>query len=124
MKKKILLVEDDKILQIALITGFQSANYEVYLASDGQEGIKIARAINCDIILLDIILPLLDGFQVLSTLRKSRKKNLKNVPIIILTNLAQAEDAKKGLEKGADDYLVKTDLSINQIVERIEKYLV
>lgn len=79
--------------------------------------------INPDIVLLDIILPALDGFQILSFIRASKKEALKKVPVIMLSNLGQEDDIKKAMEMGANDYLVKAHFTTEEIAAKIKEVL-
>lgn len=123
MNKKILVVEDDKILQKAIREALLSEKYEVFVASDGGEAKQMIRLVKYDFILLDIILPVLDGFQLLKLIRSSRKNCLKNIPIIMLTNLGQDEDVNKAMQMGANGYLVKLDFSTEEIIKNIKSLL-
>ncbi|MBU0964488.1 response regulator [Patescibacteria group bacterium] len=119
-KSKILLVEDDKMLADMYITKFSKEGMEVIRAEDGEKGLKIAKEIKPDLILLDIIMPKLDGFAVLKELKKD--PGMGNTHILLLTNLGQSEDVEKGQELGADDYFIKANHTPAEIVEKV-KYL-
>ncbi len=99
----------------------ESHNYQVSLAINGKEGIMKASQGEADLILLDIMLPDIDGFDLLETI-KSDEKN-KKIPVIIISNLGQPEDIQQGKTLGAKDYLVKSDLSLDEVVEKVRKYL-
>jgi len=121
-KKKILIVEDDDVLAKAL-QGFLSADgLEVVIASNGETGIKMARKENPDVIVLDIILPKKDGYEVLQELKKESSV-AKNIPIILLTNLGSFADVEKALKLGATTYLTKTDYSLEDIAKKIKETL-
>ncbi len=120
-KKKILLVEDDKMISSMYKTKLEQEGYLVILAENGAAAIDLAFAEKPDLILLDIILPQVDGFSVLRQLRAS--ESMKKAPIIMLTNLGTDEDKEKGKKYGATDYLVKARLTPSQIGEKIKKYL-
>lgn len=121
MKKKILVIEDDKILQQALIEGLSQAGYKVVIASDGEEGVVMAKKENPDLILLDIILPKKNGYNVL--LDFSNDENLKTVPVIMLTVFDSEFSIETCKEAGVKDYLVKSEYSLEQIVEKVKKNL-
>ena len=106
-----------KILTVKL----KRAGFDVFLAIDGEEGIKKAKETKPDLILLDLILPKINGFAVLSEIKKTPV--LKKVPVVILSNLGQESDVEKGLRMGAEDYLIKTNLSLSEIVEKVKKHL-
>ncbi len=117
-KQKILIVEDEAILQKALQEILLQEDYEVVSALDGELGLKMASSEAPDIILLDLILPKMDGFEVLKALKKDEKT--KKIPIIILTNLGGTEDVQKALVLGATNYIVKADHDLSEIVEKIK----
>jgi len=117
----ILVVEDDKFLLKALSAKLKSTGFEVGTAMDGDEGLKYLAAHKPDLILLDLIMPKKNGFEFLEEAKAS--KTLLKCPVVILTNLGQESDIKKGLDLGAKDYLVKTKFSLQQVVEMVNKYL-
>jgi len=120
-KIKVLIADDEEVLRRMYLTKFKNEGFEAYGASNGEEAVEMAKKIKPDIILLDIIMPLADGF---SALKKIKEDNsLKNIPVILLTNLAQDGDIQTGLKMGAADYLVKTESTPNQVVEKIRKIL-
>lgn len=119
-KTKILLVEDDKMLADMYITKFSKEGLEVVRAEDGAAGLEAAKKVKPDLILLDIIMPKLDGFAVLKELKKD--PNMGKTHILLLTNLGQSEDVEKGRQLGADDYFIKANHTPAEIVEKV-KYL-
>ncbi len=119
-KSKILLIEDDKMLADMYITKFSKEGLEVVRAEDGAKGLEIAKKVKPDMILLDIIMPKLDGFAVLRELKKD--PGMGDTHILLLTNLGQSEDVDKGRELGADDYFIKANHTPAEIVEKV-KYL-
>jgi len=120
-KTKILLVEDEKGLSEMYKTKFEMENYELVQAFDGKDGLEKAKTMNPDIILLDIILPKLDGFLVLKELKSDDK--LKEIPVLLLTNLGQEDDIKKGKKLGADGYFVKANHNPAEIVDKVKEQL-
>ncbi len=104
-KKRILLVDDEKDLTYAVSLQLEANNFEVLLASDGQEALEIARRKKPDLIILDLMLPKIDGFKVCRMLKFDEK--YKNIPIILFTARAQEADKKLGKEVGADCYITK-----------------
>ena len=120
-KKLILLVEDDEFLAELYATKLSLENFEVSLAVDGEKGLKKIRARKPDLILLDIILPKMDGFELLKIIKAD--KNLKNIPVILLTNLSQKDEVKKGLDLGADDYLIKAHFMPSEVINKIERMI-
>lgn len=102
-------------------TKFEADGFSVLIADNGVSGLELAQKEKPDIIILDIILPQLDGFSVLEQIKKD--KAIKNIPVIMLTNLGTDEDKKKGESMGAADYLVKASLTPGQVSEKIKKAL-
>ena len=115
---KILLVEDEEMLASMYKTKFEKEGLSVDIAMDGEQGIAKAKASNYGIVLVDIIMPKLDGFAVLKQLREMEQ--YKSVPIIMLTNLGQNEDMEKGKKLGATDYMVKANFTPSQVLEKIK----
>lgn len=120
-KKKILLVEDDDMISSVYKIKFEADGFKVLIAADGAKGLELAKKEKPDIIMLDVILPGLDGFSVLEEIKKD--KITRSIPVIMLTNLGTADDKIKGQKMGALDYLVKASLTPGQISEKIEKTL-
>ncbi|MBU0597665.1 response regulator [Patescibacteria group bacterium] len=118
---KILLIEDDSFLAGMYVTKMNLENFDVKMADDGEKGLKMTQEELPDVILLDIILPKMSGFDVLKTLKKDAKT--KNIPVILLTNLGQRDDVKKGLELGAQDYLIKAHFMPSEVVNKIKKLM-
>lgn len=119
--KKILIVEDDTFLVKMYLERLQDEGYQVAVASNGEEGLLKARSDKPDLVLLDMILPKMNGFDFLKEIKTD--PNLKDVPVLILSNLGQNQDVKLGKELGAVDYLVKTQNPLSGVIEKIEKYL-
>lgn len=117
--KKILLVEDDMFLSKIMEERLQDEGWEVNLAGNGEEGIQKVKSYLPDLVLLDMILPKMNGFEVLEALK--RDSQTKNIPVIVLSNLGQDEDIKNAKKIGAADYLVKSNFSIKAIIEKINK---
>lgn len=120
-KKLILLAEDELTLAKMYQTKFSMEGFEVEHAEDGNKALQILESKTPDIILLDIIMPNLDGFGVLKKLKSD--KRWSNIPIILLTNLGQESDVKRGLELGADDYLIKAHFTPQEVADKIKKML-
>jgi DNA-binding response OmpR family regulator len=120
-QQKVLLVEDEKMLAEMYATKFSMEGYTVEKAFDGAQGLELAKTMNPDIILLDVIMPKLDGFATLKQLKADPK--LKAIPVIMLTNLGQEDDLKKGKELGATDYFVKSNHSPSEIVDKVKVVL-
>lgn len=118
---KILIVEDDNFLVEMYTTKFELEGFQVVTAEDGEKGLEVAKAENPNIILLDILMPKMDGFTTLEELKKD--ESLKNIPVILLTNLGQKEDVKKGFDLGAAGYLIKAHFMPSEVVGKIKKIL-
>jgi len=118
---KILLVEDDPFLLSMYTTKFEAEDFKVVIADDGEKGLRLAEKENPHIILLDIMLPKMDGLTVLENIRKNNK--IKNVPVILLTNLSQKDEINRAMELGAADYLIKAHFMPSEVVEKIKKAL-
>lgn len=120
---KVLLVEDDSFLRDICYKKLKKEGFNVAVAVDGEEAVKKISEFMPAIVLLDIILPAMDGFEVLKEIRAHKNKMVKNVPVIMLTNLGQEEDNKKALDLGASDYLVKAHFTTEEIVNKIKSRL-
>ncbi|HSE61380.1 MAG TPA: response regulator [Candidatus Saccharimonadales bacterium] len=112
---KVLVIEDDKFLASAYRAKLTKSGFEVQLAGDGEEGIQMLGSFTPDIILLDLVMPRKDGFATLPEIRKI----LKDVPVIVTSNLGQKEDLDKAMALGATDYLIKSDLSMVALINKI-----
>jgi len=121
MPKNILVIEDDKFLRDLIIQKIIKEGFNVIEAVDGEEGIRKIKEEKPDLILLDLILPNIDGFEVLSKMREDA--SLNSLPVIILSNLGQKEDIEKGMKLGAVDYLIKAHFTPEEIVHRIRMHL-
>jgi len=119
--KKILIVEDDDLTLRMLSDAFRNEGFFVYEAIDGKEGLDTALRECPDIILLDIIIPEMDGLSVFKRLRKSGC--CVDTPIIVMTNLEETESITKALSLGKCDFIIKTNLSIGDIVKRVNTHL-
>jgi DNA-binding response OmpR family regulator len=121
MSKKILIVEDDKFLRELISMKLQKEGYTIIEAVDGEEGEKKIKEEKPDLILLDLILPGIDGFEVLSRIKED--PTVSSIPVIILSNLGQKEEIEKGLKLGAIDFLVKAHFTPGEIIEKIKNIL-
>jgi DNA-binding response OmpR family regulator len=117
----VLLVEDDKFISRAYKDGLEQSGFEVATAADGVLAMESIKTRVPQLILLDLIMPEKDGFEVLAELKMN--KELKHIPVIILTNLGQASDIQKAKDLGAVDYLVKADSSMQQVIEKVKIYV-
>ena len=120
-KVRILFVDDDSFLRRVYETELSEQNFEVILAVDGQDGLDKARSVDPNLIILDMIMPKKNGFEVLTELQSDPKTS--HIPVIILSNLGQAADKQKGMDLGAADYLVKDSTTLGVITEKIDHIL-
>jgi len=121
MAKKILIIEDDKFLRELIARKLTDEGFDIVEAVDGEDGIKKLSETKPDLVLLDLILPSIDGFEVLS--RVKADESVAPIPIIILSNLGQKEEVEKGLNLGAVDYLIKAHFTPGEIIEKIKNIL-
>jgi CheY-like chemotaxis protein len=117
----ILLVEDDRFLRRAAEVRLRRAGYTVLTASDGLEALDIARSARVDLVLLDLIMPKMQGFDVLKTLKA--EDATRNVPIVVMSNLSQQSDRDQVALDGAEGYLVKANLSLDDLAAEIDRVL-
>lgn len=118
--KTILFIEDEAALQKTFKEALQN-DYKIVSALDGEIGSKLAKTKHPDLILLDLILPRMNGFEVLEKLKKD--KETKDIPIVVLTNLEKVEDVDKAIELGATTYLVKANYSLDEMIAKIKQAL-
>jgi len=115
---KILIVEDEEFLSDMYKIKFGQAGYATVVARDGLEGFELAKKEQPDLVLLDLILPKLDGFKVLEKLRK--EASTKKIKVFILSNLGQGDEVNKGLKAGANGYFIKANLTPSQLLEKVD----
>lgn len=120
-KAKILFIDDDNFLRKVYKSELGEQGYDVILAADGEEGLEKAQLNDPDLIILDLIMPKKNGFEVLIDLQNNLAT--KHIPVLILSNLGQENDIKKGLDLGAVDYLVKDNTTLSVIVDKVKQYL-
>ena len=122
---KILIAEDEKILARVLKDEFESEGINVVLAETGKAALKImkSKANRPDLVLLDLLMPVMDGFAVLEEASKDKTNNLRDIPIVVLSNLGQDQEIKRAMNLGAIDYFVKAQHPILEVVERVKEYL-
>ncbi|MEF3691534.1 MAG: response regulator [Candidatus Moraniibacteriota bacterium] len=119
--KKILIIEDDANLRGVLKEFFEEEKMIVKTASDGESGLIKLREFLPDVVLLDIILPKKDGYEIIKEIKSDEK--IKDIPVILLTNLGGLNDIEKALALGATTYLVKGDYQVKEIVEKVKEVL-
>ncbi len=120
-KKTIVVLEDDTILQKLIVLELSTNNFNVFSASDGEEGLALIREKKPDLVLLDLIMPKVNGFEVLTALKAD--KTTENIPVIILSNLGQESDIEKGKELGALDHFKKSGTDLYKLSEMLHKIL-
>ena len=121
MAKKIIIAEDDKFLANAYRLKLEKEGFEIEIVANGRELIAKIPEFKPNIILLDLLMPLMDGFEALEILKSD--KNTKNIPVLIMSNLGQQSDIDKGKELGAKDYIIKSNISLKKVIEKIEGLL-
>lgn len=119
--KKILVVEDESALLFALKAELSSSGFEVDVASDGEEGIRKIRNEKPDLVILDLLLPKKDGFEVLEDLNKEGLT--KEIPVMVISNLGEKKNVERAMKAGAVDYLIKTENSLEGIIKKIKGVL-
>ena len=117
--RRVLLAEDDRFLRKAAGAMLRRQGFMVLTAEDGEEALRVARAEIPDLILLDLIMPKIQGFEVLKALKDD--PNTSTIPVIILSNLGQESDSKVAREMGALDYWVKANLALEELVRRVDE---
>ena len=119
--KKIAIIEDEPSLVGALSDKFEAEGFSVFVANNGEEGLKSIQENKPDIVLLDIVMPVMDGMTMLKKLRETEIG--KNLPVIILTNLNEADKMSESLSDGARDFLVKSNWKIQEVVDKVKERL-
>lgn len=121
MAKSILIIEDDNFLQKALGFTLKEEGYKIASATDGEKAIIMVKKDPPDLILLDLILPKIDGFDVLSQIKAD--KTISDIPVIIVSNLGDKESVEKGLKMGVKGYIIKAHFKLAEIVDKIKEVL-
>ncbi len=119
--KKILWVEDDAFLSSIVEKKFSTETFTLLIARDGQQAFQILETETPDIIILDILLPGMDGFEILKKIRE--KENFKTTPVVLLSNVGAQADIDKGIALGATKYMVKASYTLDQIIDEVKKIL-
>lgn len=114
---KILVAEDDKYLANAYRVKLSKAGYDAVVVQDGMQAQELLQKEKFDLVILDLIMPVKDGFSVLGFIKGSEQ--LKDLPVIVASNLGQSDDIVKATKLGADDYIVKTELSMKNLLDKI-----
>ena len=121
--KIILIIEDDKFLRDLCIKKFDQMGFKVDFAIDGLEGIRKIINNKPNLVLLDLIIPGIEGFEILKKVRADKDKSIAKIPIIVLSNLGQESDMEKAMSLGANEYLIKAHFTIDDVAQRVKKYL-
>lgn len=118
MSHKILIIEDDDFLRSLAVTKLEKEGFTVFMAPDGQEGLAMAQKETPDLLILDLMLPVMSGFDVLEQLKAAEET--KAMKVIVFSNLGEESDIKKCLDMGANDYLVKANFTLDELVDKIK----
>ena len=118
---KVLIIEDDVYISEMYKIKFESENYKTVITNNGSEVIKIIKKEKPDIILLDIVMPVMDGFDVLKIIKSDKKFN--SIPVVMLTNLSQKESIERVFELGAKGYIVKSHFTPSEVVKKVKDIL-
>lgn len=119
--KKVLIVEDEQLIGDLLQKKLREEGYYVCMARDGEEGLRQIRDERPHLILLDIVLPRLNGFEVLAELKKDEE--LKRIPVIVISNSGQPIEIEKAKEAGVRDWLIKTEFDPQEVLEKVRKHI-
>ena len=122
MSPKILIIEDDQRINKVYTAKLSIEGIEVSTALDGEEGLRRIYDEKPDLILLDLMLPKKSGFEILKEIKKDEK--IKDIPVLILSNLAQEKEIEEGLALGAQDYLVKPEISLSEVVDKVKEWII
>ncbi len=119
--KKILIVEDDPFLSEMYVAKLTEAGFEAEVVGDGKKGMAVIEKDKPDLLLLDVVLPKMDGFEILRRIKADEK--LKDMPVILLTNLGQKNEVEKGLSLGANEYIIKAHFTPTAVVAKVKEML-
>lgn len=120
-KNKILIIEDDSFISDMYRMKMESEGFDVKVAEDGQKGLEQINFEKPDLVLLDVVMPKMDGFTVLQTIKEDPE--IQDVPVVLLTNLGQKDSVEKGLKLGALDYVIKAHFTPAEVVEKVREIL-
>ncbi len=124
MNKKILIIEDNQELIDIYKMRFEIAGFDIAIANNGFDGITYLADNTPDLILLDIMMPEMSGFEVLESIKNNLSKEKSEIPIIIWSNISQESDRERAKNLGADLYLPKSSFAGNDLIERVQKFLI
>jgi len=123
MSKKIVIIEDEKILTELLEKKIKEEGYEVFTSLNGKEGLELIKEIKPDLVLLDIIMPKLNGYEVMEEMNRLQEFNLKKIPVIIVSNSGQPVEIERALNLGVRDYLIKAQFDPKEVIDKIKKQI-
>ncbi|MCK5084983.1 MAG: response regulator [Candidatus Pacebacteria bacterium] len=123
MSKKIVIIEDEKILIELLEKKIKEEGYEVFVSLNGKEGLELIKEVKPDLVLLDIIMPKLNGYEVMEEMNKLKEFNLKKIPVIIISNSGQSVEIERALNLGVRDYLIKAQFDPKEVIDKIKKQI-
>ncbi len=119
--KKVLIIEDDEFLQGLEAAKIKKSGYDVIAAQNGEDGMRRISDPKIDLVLLDLLLPNFDGFQILKKIRETEAT--KNIPVIVFSNLSEKKDLDRATELGATRFMIKSNFSLEELIEYIDKTL-
>ncbi len=119
LKKRILLAEDERSISRALKLKLEMSGFETEIAVNGEEALNLLKIKKFDLLLLDIMMPKVDGFSVMEEMKKRKDKT----PILVLSNLSQEDDAKRAKNLGTIDFCIKSNSSLAEIIDKIKRFL-
>jgi len=119
MNKKIIIAEDEKAISKVLTLKLEKAGFDVFIAFNGKQALEILKKNKIDLILLDLMMPIMDGFTFLEKLKNKKEK----IKVFILSNLGQQDDIDKSIKLGATEFFIKSNISIPKLIEKIEAAL-
>jgi len=117
MAKKILIIEDEEIIVNLLQRKLTIEGYEISVAKDGEEGLKVMKEVKPGLVLLDIIMPKMGGFEVMEEMNKN--KELKKIPVIVISNSGQPVELDRAQKLGAKDWLIKTEFDPQEVIDKV-----
>jgi len=121
MPKKILIIEDEKLMLDLLQRKLTKEGYEISVARDGEEGIRVIKEVKPNLILLDIIMPKMGGFEVMEEMNKD--KELKKIPVIVISNSGQPVELDRAQNLGAKDWMIKTEFDPQEVIDKVVKQI-
>ena len=123
MAYTILLCEDEEFVARSYTRKLELEGYVVHRAHNGQEALELLENEHVDLILLDIMMPLKTGFEVLTEIRAGKNEDVKKIPVIVASNLGQSSDIEEAKKLGAVDFIIKSNISLKELAEKVKEYL-